>query len=816
MLQFFDTLTDDSGNALLGATVLVQNYPALTLAAIYSTNGTANPIATSTVAADITGQVSFYIPDGDYQLTYSYQGHIYKTRVPVALLDPMGFVALADTGAANAYAITDSRLAAQLYTGMKVELLLANSNTGASTLNVNGSGAKAIVYPGGGAVAGGALAANGLFRFEYDGTAWEIMSQVPLGTAVGPALYPLTLAEQNAGIVAANIVNGNYAPGIPDRYKTNTTPGTTDMSTAVQFAVNQNPTLQAGGSPLNLAYGPYNTTVSIANLHAAVKTGFGLIQRGANTFAALPAYAQNENLYVNPSTGLDTNDGLGSGQPFLTGQGMVNALNYYGPVLGGQWNLNCAAGLYTTALASIMTFNPEIQSYNTIQVLGPSGALPFVPTALFGPNSGSATYNGIACNGNNNVQVNNLYFQNLNNSGNAFGIVGQLFSYLAAYNCYFNNVDLPIKAQQCRLVITGGVSNGGQTVITLIAGTVMTIGGVNVGDTSAGVSGVATTSTAGTGATATIGFAAQPSAPVVGSTVTIRGVLPAGYNGTFVVTASSLTSVSYANATTGAQTQAGTMGYNYGAASVGFYGTNAALAGVSGQDGINGHIDYCTFDNCAVGIDIIGFSQFHGTGTNLINNASAGMRATAASHFYNDITTPCTYAGNACNELYYSGSMNLTRSEFWTTWMRQPIAAAQVVTSGTSLTTLATFTGAIVSAQFNNTTKAVRVRAAGQITGANNTKAIAVAVDTVNAASFTVPAAYTGSWVLDLEIDSFTSAGTQLVHGFLILGAGDSLAFQAVTTLTLTAGTITVTGQCVNAGDSVKCQPALVESCGGA
>src|SRR5580658_3487814 len=121
MLQFFDTLTDDSGNALLGATVAVTAFPGGGAATIYSTNGTTAPIATSTVVADITGQVSFYAPDGAYILTYSYKGTIYKTCSPVQLIDPMGFVAATDTGsAANVYAVSGSQYPAQLYVGMKL------------------------------------------------------------------------------------------------------------------------------------------------------------------------------------------------------------------------------------------------------------------------------------------------------------------------------------------------------------------------------------------------------------------------------------------------------------------------------------------------------------------------------------------------------------------------------------------------------------------------------------------------------------------------------------------------------------------------
>jgi hypothetical protein len=72
----------------------------------------------------------------------------------------------------------------------------------------------------------------------------------------------------------------------------------------------------------------------------------------------------------------------------------------------------------------------------------------------------------------------------------------------------------------------------------------------------------ATTAASGTGTTATITFAALAAAPLVGSTVVVSGVTPAGYNGTYVITASSTTTVSYANATTGAQTVAGTISFS--------------------------------------------------------------------------------------------------------------------------------------------------------------------------------------------------------------------------------------------------------------
>lgn len=194
MLQYFDTLTDDSGNTLLGATLQVTVFPGGALANIYNTNGTTSPIANSTVSADITGQVNFFIPDGSYIFTYTYKGTQYKIRSPVQLEDPTAFLAMTDTGAANAYAVTDQRLSANLYAGLKIEFKAAHTNTGASTLNFQGLGTQSIVLPGGNALLGGMIQTNGLTRVEYDGTVWQLVG------AQSQPFYPQTQAEQTNGV----------------------------------------------------------------------------------------------------------------------------------------------------------------------------------------------------------------------------------------------------------------------------------------------------------------------------------------------------------------------------------------------------------------------------------------------------------------------------------------------------------------------------------------------------------------------------------------------------------------------------------------
>lgn len=203
MLQFFDTLADTSGNALPGATVTVTNYPAGTLASIYSSNGTVAPVPLSTVTADLTGQVSFYAPDGAYTLTYSYNLAVYKTRSPVQLLDPLGFVAIADSGvSANNYALASAALPASLYIGLKIEMLASHTNTGTSVLSLNGGATQPINQPGGGGLLAGMIQANGLVRLEWDGVQWQL-----IGSQSQP-FYARSAVEIANGVVPTNL--GSY------------------------------------------------------------------------------------------------------------------------------------------------------------------------------------------------------------------------------------------------------------------------------------------------------------------------------------------------------------------------------------------------------------------------------------------------------------------------------------------------------------------------------------------------------------------------------------------------------------------------------
>jgi microcystin-dependent protein len=79
-------------------------------------------------------------------------------------------------------------------------------------------------------------------------------------------------------------------------------------------------------------------------------------------------------------------------------------------------------------------------------------------------------------------------------------------------------------------------------------------------DGQRGIPTLSTLAASGNGTTATLTFEPQTVAPYpVGSTITVSNIVPIGYRGTFVVTDASVSSVTFASTTTGAQTTPGSV-----------------------------------------------------------------------------------------------------------------------------------------------------------------------------------------------------------------------------------------------------------------
>lgn len=82
----------------------------------------------------------------------------------------------ADTGAADAYAISLSPAPSAYTAGMRVSFKAANANTGASTLDVNSLGAKALKSYDGSALAESAISADDVVLAAYNGTEFRVLT----------------------------------------------------------------------------------------------------------------------------------------------------------------------------------------------------------------------------------------------------------------------------------------------------------------------------------------------------------------------------------------------------------------------------------------------------------------------------------------------------------------------------------------------------------------------------------------------------------------------------------------------------------------
>jgi hypothetical protein len=122
----------------------------------------------------------------------------------------------ADSGTANSYAIAFSSPTTVSYTaGLTLQFLAGNTNTGASTLNVNGLGAQSIVGPTGSALTAGAIVAGTVISVVYNGTAFQL---VGLTNNSSSLTSPVTISAPSSGNVALTVngVTGTHSTKIAD------------------------------------------------------------------------------------------------------------------------------------------------------------------------------------------------------------------------------------------------------------------------------------------------------------------------------------------------------------------------------------------------------------------------------------------------------------------------------------------------------------------------------------------------------------------------------------------------------------------------
>jgi hypothetical protein len=133
----------------------------------------------------------------------------------------------ADTGAANAYAVTLANSPGSYVAGLRVVFKVSHANTGASTLNVNSLGTKNITKSGTTALASGDLVVNQIVTAVYDGTQFQLQG-VGGGGGLSAGIVPtvVQVAFNTSGVSATfgvAPIAGNLLVAITFNSASNTT-----------------------------------------------------------------------------------------------------------------------------------------------------------------------------------------------------------------------------------------------------------------------------------------------------------------------------------------------------------------------------------------------------------------------------------------------------------------------------------------------------------------------------------------------------------------------------------------------------------------
>lgn len=118
-----------------------------------------------------------------------------------------------DSGTANAYAITIGTLHGTTFSyqdGQRFWVKVAHANTGASTLNINATGAHAI-HSNASALIGGELLANLYYEFGYNSTSGAF-DLIGTSLAPTPTIRRTCMAVLGADNAAAGLSNADISP----------------------------------------------------------------------------------------------------------------------------------------------------------------------------------------------------------------------------------------------------------------------------------------------------------------------------------------------------------------------------------------------------------------------------------------------------------------------------------------------------------------------------------------------------------------------------------------------------------------------------
>jgi hypothetical protein len=111
------------------------------------------------------------------------------------------------TGSANTYTVTLNPPLTGYTEGVAVAIKINASNTGASTININGRGAKSIRDPRGNTLPAGKLTAGSIYTLRYNGTNFILQGEGASGNAAASDLLSGKTASTDAGEITGTMPN---------------------------------------------------------------------------------------------------------------------------------------------------------------------------------------------------------------------------------------------------------------------------------------------------------------------------------------------------------------------------------------------------------------------------------------------------------------------------------------------------------------------------------------------------------------------------------------------------------------------------------
>lgn len=170
-------------------------------------------VATGVVTGDVGGPASAI--NNDIAVFNGTTGKLIKDGgVTISYIQAGTLIYAADGGATDSYAITLSPVPAAYVVGMTVNFKANTANTGTASLNVNGLGAITILKSHDQTLATGDIEAGQIVNVVYDGTNFQMQSQVAVTLPSG----------------AANTVLQGQGLGSNPAYSTATYPATTTVN----------------------------------------------------------------------------------------------------------------------------------------------------------------------------------------------------------------------------------------------------------------------------------------------------------------------------------------------------------------------------------------------------------------------------------------------------------------------------------------------------------------------------------------------------------------------------------------------------------